>query len=117
MSARESIFSSLVQQLINAPREQVQSWPLNPFPKGIRPGSSTDRILVALQAAHPRWLERFEIMRIAQCSRGGADWGVAYLAERGLVRSIRSFRSQRYRRYQATMKEIEPGTWPARATD
>lgn len=80
------------------------AWPVNPFPKGIRPGSATDKILSALNAKHPRWLEHCELMRMIGRSRGAVTWGLRYLAAHGLVRSIPSCRHPQYRRYRAVLQ-------------
>ncbi len=79
--------------------------PLNPFPKGARSGSATSQVLDALRSAHPRWLEHWELMRITGRSRGAVTWGMRFLGERGLVRSIKSARNPQYRRYQAVVKK------------
>ena len=93
----------LIQQLMAARHDQANNsaWPVNPFPKGMKPGCGTERIYIALLAARPRWLECWELMRAADVSRGGAAWGCRYLAEHGLVRSVPSFRHPQYLRYQA----------------
>lgn len=104
-----SPFASLVQQILDAPHEQERAWPLNPFPRGPRPGCATERIMLALLDAHPRWLEAYELRLIAECKRGALAWGVRYLAERGRIRSIPSFRHPGYCRYQAVMNDGEEG--------
>lgn len=76
-------------------------WPPNPFPKGIRTGSATEKVLHALKAAHPRWLEHWELMQVTGRSRGAVAWGMRYLQERGMVRSIKSGRHPSYLRYQS----------------
>lgn len=81
--------------------EPVQQWPLNPFPKGIRAGSATDKCLKALETAHPRWVEHAELMRVTGHSRGAIAWAVAYLQRHKLLRSIPSARNRQYLRYQA----------------
>lgn len=78
-------------------------WPANPFPKGIRCGSASEKILRALVQAHPRWMEHWELMRVTGRSRGAVCWGIRYLAESGLLRSIPSARHPSYRRYQAIL--------------
>ncbi|TAJ20775.1 MAG: hypothetical protein EPO47_05115 [Rugosibacter sp.] len=80
-------------------------WPPNPFPKGIRTGSATEKVLQALKAAHPRWLEHWELMQITGRSRGAVSWGMRYLQERGMVRSIRSARHPSYLRYKSVPGE------------
>lgn len=56
--------SSLLMQLlsINADAAEMKAaeqpaWPVNPFPRGIRSGSATDRVLADLVRAVPRYLE------------------------------------------------------------
>lgn len=79
---------------------QRPAWPVNPFPKGIREGSATEKILRALEDAHPRWLEHWELMQITGRSRGAIAWGLRYMQERGLVRAIPSAKHPQYLRYQ-----------------
>ncbi len=83
-------------------KEEAQrpAWPSNPFPKGIREGSATDNILAALTAAHPRWLEHWELMQITGRSRGAISWGMRYLQERKLVMSTKSARHPQFLRYR-----------------
>jgi DNA-binding transcriptional regulator GbsR (MarR family) len=59
--------------------------------------------MLALNSAHPRWMEHWELMQITGRSRGAVCWGVRYLAENGLVRSIKSARHPQYLRYQAVI--------------
>lgn len=100
---------TLAQQALAGPAPYVArsaeaerpAWPVNPFPKGIRPGSATEKILAALNTAHPRWLEHWQLMSITGCSRGAVAWGMRYLAAHGLVRSIASARHPQYLRYSA----------------
>lgn len=96
-----SPFASLVRQILEAPREETRPWPVNPFPQGPRPGLATERVMLTLLDAYPKWMEHHEIMEAADCSRGGADWGLRYLIERGRIRAIASRRRAGYRRYQA----------------
>lgn len=101
---------SMFEQFISAAasataaKEETQRppWPSNPFPKGIRDGSATDRILAALTEAHPRWLEHWELMQITGRSRGAIAWGLRFLQERGLAMSIKSSRHPKFLRYRAT---------------
>lgn len=81
------------------------NWPTNAFQPGIQPDSATDRALKALEAAYPRWLEAWELMRITGRSRGAIAWGMQYLQRRGLVQSIQSARHPQYLRYRLTQKE------------
>lgn len=86
---------------------QRPPWPLNPFPKGVREGSVTDKVLHVLRMRHPRWHEHRELMRLTGASRGGIAWAVRYLQERGLVRSIPSARHPNYHRYQAVLAHLD----------
>lgn len=88
-------------------KEERPPWPPNPFPKGIRTGSATEKVLHALKAAHPRWLEHWELMQVTGRSRGAVAWGMRYLQERGMVRSIQSARHPSYLRYQAVITPKE----------
>lgn len=74
---------------------------MNPFPKGIRSGSATDKVNQALVNAFPKWLEHNEIMRLTGCSRGAVAWAIAYLDANQLVRSTKSARHPQYLRYQS----------------
>ena len=82
-------------------------WPTNPFPKGIQPGSATEKILAALNAAHPRWLEHWELMQITGRSRGAIAWAMKYLGERDMVRSIKSAKHPNWLRYQVVLSTKE----------
>lgn len=86
---------------------QRPDWPTNPFKKGMREGSATDLAMTALLAAHPRWLEHWELMQITGRSRGAVSWGMKYLEERGRVRSIKSARNPNYKRYRAVISVKE----------
>ena len=87
-------------------REEAERppWPANPFPSGIRPGLASDRVLAALRAAHPSWLEFNELMANANCSRGAASWAIRFLTSNGLARAMPSLRHPNYHRYQAIIK-------------
>lgn len=86
---------------------QRPPWPSNPFPKGIKSGSATDLSLAALTAAHPRWLEHWELMQITGRSRGAISWGMRYLQERKLVMSTKSAKHPNYLRYRAVISVKE----------
>lgn len=92
-----------IRQVMAVIREDLsgRTWPVNPFPRGMKTGCGTERVYICLVAAMPRWLEHHEIMRMADCSRGMADWGLRYLIDRGMVRSIASVSRPGYLRYQA----------------
>lgn len=76
-------------------------WPANPFPKGMRAGSGTQCVWVALLEVHPKWIEHYELMERTGCSRGSIAWAIRYLSENGMVRAISSARNPQYFRYQA----------------
>ena len=78
-----------------------QQWPLNPFPKGIRAGSATDKCHKALADNHPRWLEVCDLKRLTGHSRGAIAWAMRYLVKNKMARSIPSSRHPSYCRYQA----------------
>jgi hypothetical protein len=84
------------------------AWPPNPFPKGPQPGSATEQILAALNQAHPRWLEHWELMEITGRSRGAIAWGLKYMQERGMVMSVKSARHPQFLRYRV-VKEAGAG--------
>lgn len=103
-----SMFAQLMAAASHAAMqpERPRQWPLNPFPRGIRAGSATDKCLKALQANEGKWLEVCDLMRITGHSRGAIAWAMRYLGAQGLVRSIPSARHSAYKRYQAiTHKE------------
>lgn len=93
------------------------AWPPNPFPKGAKPGSATSAALAALEAAYPRWLEAWELMRITGRSRGAVAWGMQYLARQGLIKSIQSSRHPQYLRYRIIKKEVPYADQTARNGD
>lgn len=86
---------------------QRPEWPANPFSKGMVEGSATELILCALYESHPRWLEHWELMQITGRSRGAIAWGLRYMQERGLVRSIKSAKHPQYLRYQVVLSVKE----------
>lgn len=79
---------------------QLPVWPMNPFARGMRAGSATDKVHKVLEANPQRWFEHWELMARTGHSRGAVAWALRYLGERKLVRSIRSCRHPSYRRYR-----------------
>ncbi|MBK7022315.1 MAG: hypothetical protein IPH41_01935 [Sulfuritalea sp.] len=75
-------------------------WPANPFKKGVREGSATDKVHAILVAQQRRWFEHCELMHLTGHSRGAITWALKYLGERGKVRSIPSARHPQWRRYR-----------------
>ena len=105
-----SMFEQFISAAASATAAKTEAerpgWPANPFPKGIRDGSATDKILAALNDAHPRWLEHWELMQITGRSRGAIAWGLRYMQERGMVMSIKSARHPQFLRYRV-VKEAD----------
>lgn len=75
-------------------------WPVNPFPKGIRPGSVTDRVLQELQREAPGVLEHGQLRMRCAASRGAVNWATAYLCAHDLIEQLQDPRSPMYRRYR-----------------
>lgn len=104
---QRSYYEIAIQQVMRVVRNELadKTWPVNPFPRGMKAGCGTERVYIALVASIPRWLEHHEVMRMADCSRGMADWGLRYLIERGMVRAIESASRPGYLRYQAIKRD------------
>ena len=83
------------------------AWPPNPFPKGVRAGSATEKVLHALKAAHPSCLEHWQLMQITGRSRGAIAWGMRYLQANGLVQAFSSMKNRQYLRYRAVIKDTK----------
>lgn len=99
-SMLEQIMSAAASAATAKAEAERPPWPSNPFPKGPQPGSATEQILAALTAAHPRWLEHWELMQITGRSRGAIAWGLRYMQEREMVRAIKSARHPQFLRYR-----------------
>lgn len=112
MNGVPSMLEMLMSASASAAKAKAEAqrppWPSNPFPRGIREGSATDKILAALNEAHPRWLEHWELMQITGRSRGAIAWGLKYMQERGLVMSVKSARHPRFLRYRV-VKDVGAG--------
>lgn len=106
-----SLFDQAMGCAASAARAKAEAekpaWPPNPFPKGPQPGSATEQIIAALQQVHPCWVEHWELMQATGRSRGAISWALRYMAERGMVRSIRSAKHPSYLRYQAVISVKE----------
>ena len=98
-----------IRQVMGVVRNELasQTWPANPFPRGMKTGCGTERVYIALVASSPRWFEHHEIMRMANCSRNETDWGLRYLIANGMVRAIPSARNTQYLRYQAIKRDVD----------
>jgi len=75
-------------------------WPTNPFPRGIRDGSATDRVLAELRRVAPQALEAGQLRHRCQAKRGAVAWAVRYLEEKDLIEKLQDPRSTMYLRYR-----------------
>lgn len=80
---------------------QRPPWPLNPFPKGFHPGSTTDRVLQELLRVAPAPLEAGQLRFRCNASRGAVAWATRFLIELGKIEQIHDPRNPCYRRYKA----------------
>jgi len=80
-------------------------WPPNPFPRGMRDGKCTDRVLLELKRAYPQHLEHGQLRMSLGLSRGAVCWALRYLEARGLVARIHDPRNSQYRRWRAVIKD------------
>ena len=102
------VLPSLLDQAIGAAASAAEAraeaerppWPVNPFPRGIRMGSATERVLAELRRVSPQPLEHGQLRHRCQLGRGAVNWAVAYLGAHGLVRQLHDPRNPQYRRYQ-----------------
>ncbi|MBV2185669.1 MAG: hypothetical protein KUL88_14135 [Rhizobium sp.] len=107
---------SLFVQLLSASAAATQAraeaekpaWPLNPFPRGVRAGSMTDRVLQELKRVAPQSLEAGQLRMRLGLTRGGLSWAVRYLQATGEIEQLRSPRSPAYRRYRAVACPASP---------
>lgn len=79
------------------------AWPPNPFPRGMRDGKCTDRVLAELKRAYPQHLEHGQLRMNLGLSRGAVCWALRYLEARGLVARVRDPRNPQYRRWRAVV--------------
>lgn len=108
---------SLFQQLLSASASAAQAkaeaerppWPVNPFPKGIRPGSATDRVLAELRRVHPQHLEHGQLRFNLGISRGMCTWALRYCEEHGLVERLHDPRNPHFRRWRVTQEGLTHG--------
>lgn len=105
MTKLPGMFEQLMSAAASADAARAEAarppWPLNPFPKGIRPGSATDRVLAELRRVAPQPLEAGQLRFRCQAGRGAVAWATAYLIAHGLVQQLHDSRSPQYHRYQA----------------
>lgn len=102
---------SMFEMLLSASASAVQTkadaekpaWPPNPFPRGMRDGKCTDRVLAELRRAYPQHLEHGQLRMNLGLSRGMVTWGLRYLEARGLVERLHDPRNPSYRRWRAVL--------------
>lgn len=107
MNGVPSLFAQLLSASASAAQAKAEAerppWPVNPFPKGIRPGSATDRVLAELKRAYPQHLEHGQLRMNLGLSRGAVCWALRYLEARGLVERLHDPRNPSYRRWRAVL--------------
>lgn len=103
-SLSQQIIAASAAAAVQAAEAQRPPWPLNPFPRGLRPGSGTDRVLQELRRVAPRPLEAGQLRMRCQISRGALAWAVRYLQEAGNIRAIPHHKHPQYFRYVAVTK-------------
>lgn len=97
-----SLFASAAASAAQAKAEaEPRTWPVNPFPRGIRPGSATDRVLAELKRAYPQHLEHGQLRMNLGLRRGAVTWALRYLEAHGLVARVSDPRNPQYRRWRA----------------
>jgi len=85
-----------------APRQiHSPAWPTNPFPKGMRDGCCTQRVLGELRRVYPQHLEHGQLRFNLNLSRGAVSWSLRYLEVNGFVTRVSDPRNPQYRRYRA----------------
>lgn len=100
-----SMFEMLLSASASAARAKADAekpaWPPNPFPRGIRPGSATDRVKQELKREYPRFLEHGQLRMRLGISRGMCTWALRYLERCGEVERLHDPRNPSYRRWRA----------------
>lgn len=107
-----TLFSQLMALAAHAamhPEKPRGPWPANPFPSGIRRGSTTDRVLAELVRAHPESMTAGQLRANCEVGRGAVAWAMAYLRSHGLVQAVQDPRQCNYRRYRATPEAMRIG--------
>jgi hypothetical protein len=102
---------SLFQQLLSASASAAQAraeaekpaWPLNPFPRGMREGCCTQRVLEELKKSYPRHMEHGQLRMNLKASRGMVTWALRYLEAHGLVQRLHDPRNPSFRRWRAVV--------------
>jgi hypothetical protein len=99
-----TMFDLFLSQAANAcATDERPSWPRNPFPKGIRAGSATERVLNELRRVHPQHVEHGQLRFNLNASRGMVSWALRYLEGHGLVSRVHDPRNPHYRRWRAVL--------------
>lgn len=100
-----SMFELAMSAAASAVRAKAEAqrppWPPNPFARGIREGSGTDRVLALLLAVAPEHLEHGQIRMRLGASRGMVTWALKYLEAQDLVERVHDPRNPQYRRWRA----------------
>lgn len=84
---------------------QSPAWPMNPFPPGPRPGSTTTRVLAELRQCYPNTLTHSLLVARLGSTRGAVCWALHYLVEAGKAEAIPRADRPPYQRYRAVMAE------------
>lgn len=108
-------FPTMLELLLSASasaakaKEEAQRppWPSNPFPPGIRAGSTTDRVLSELRRAFPQSLEHGQLRHRCQAARGAICWATSFLIHLGKIYAITDPRSPKYQRYRLASGEAD----------
>lgn len=102
-----SMFEMLLSASASAAQAKAEAekppWPHNPFPRGMRDGKCTDRVLAELRRVHPQHLEHGQLRFNLNASRGMVTWALRYLEAHGLVARLPDPRNSGFRRWRAVM--------------
>lgn len=100
-----SMFEMLLSASASAAQAKADAekpaWPPNPFPRGMRDGKCTDRVLAELKRVAPQHLEHGQLRMNLGLSRGAVCWALRYLEARGMVERLHDPRNPSYRRWRA----------------
>ena len=103
-----SMFEMLLAQAASAAnQEPPRTWPMNPFPRGVREGSVTDKVLTELRRVAPRALEHGHLRMRLNAGRGAVSWATAFLIHMGEIEQLSDPRSPMYRKYKLRRKDHE----------
>jgi hypothetical protein len=106
-----SLFEMLMSASASAAKAKEEAerppWPSNPFPAGIRAGSTTDRVLAELRLAFPQSLEHGQLRHRCQAARGAVNWATSFLLHLGKITALTDPRSPQYKRYRLAPQEAD----------